>query len=106
MRPTRTPGGNADDEGNDAEDSDDDDDTRDDNSDDTDDDDDADSDAPDGYLVKSRGLRKVFLSEFPDDEVAEILQIHNFMTFVSICTRNAMEFSTTQNRRSLYLVHR
>jgi len=50
----------------------------------------ADTDAPNVYHTKVRGLRKRFLSEFSDDEVAEMLQIHNFVMLVISCARNAL----------------
>lgn len=101
LRPTRTAGGNADDEGSDTEDDvdddDDDDDTDDDTGDDDDDDDNdndgidgADTDDPNVYHAKVQGLRKEFLSEFSDEEVAEMWQIDNFMMFVSSCARNVL----------------
>ena len=62
-----------------------------DDSDDGDDNDnDGDMDAPNLYLEKSQGLRRKFFREFSDDEVAEMWQVHNFMTFVSIRTQCAM----------------
>jgi hypothetical protein len=89
LRPSRI----ASDEGSDTDDEDDDDtddDNDDDDDDDNDDDNNADADSPNAYLGKSQGLRKEFLSEFSDDEVAEMWQVHNFMMFVSRCARNPM----------------
>ncbi|KAF9786111.1 hypothetical protein BJ322DRAFT_1058049 [Thelephora terrestris] len=56
---------------------------------DTDNDDGADVNAQDVYIAESNDLRKGYLSEFSDDEVVEMWQVHNFMVFVSICIRNA-----------------
>ena len=86
LRPARAAGENADGKGGDTDDEDDDD-TDDDDADDSDDDntddggDDADTDAPNAYIEKSWGLRKKFLREFSVGEVAEMWQVHNFMTF-------------------------
>ena len=61
------------------------DDTENDTEDDTDDDsDNDDGNASDVYLAKSNDLRKGFLSEFSDDEVAEMWHVSNFMQFVSV----------------------
>jgi len=103
LRPTRTGenadngggegDGDGDDEESDTEDDDDDSDMEDDDDDsDTEDDEDGD-DAADAYHAKAQGLRKVFLSEFSDDEVAEMWQVFNFMGFASSCARNATQNS-------------
>lgn len=94
---------NADDEGSDTEDDDDDDTNDDSNDDDNDGVGGPDADAPNVYQAKSQGLRKKFLSEFSDDEVAEMWQVHNFMTFVSLCTRNAMRDPPTHDCVSLFI---
>jgi hypothetical protein len=111
LRRTRTAGGNAGDEGSDTEDDDDDDDAgvgTDDDPDDDDNDDDIDdvgTDAPNVYHAKVQGLRKDFLSEFPNEEVAEMWQINNFMVFVSSCTRNALPNPSAPDRVSLHFIH-
>ena len=56
---------------------------------DTDGDGDDDDDTPDVYLAKSHDLRKVFLSEFSNDEVVEMWQVYIFMVFVSFRVHNA-----------------
>ena len=96
LLPTQTAGGNADNEGSDTEEDDDDDDDTDADTDDDDDDNSnnnngiggAEIDAPDVYHAKVQGLRKEFLSEFSNEEVAEIWQANNFMLFASNCARN------------------
>ena len=101
VRPTRT-AGKTEDEGNDSDDSDEDD-TDDDNTDDDDanyDDDNVNPDAPGVYIGKSQDLRKKFLSEFSDDDVADMWQIHNFMVFASSCARNATPDPAILDRRS------
>jgi len=122
LRPSRTAGSDegsdASDEGNDADDEDDEvgDDSDDDDTDDsdgTDDDDDTDDDSnyagtepPGAYIEKSQDMRNAFLREFPDDDVAEMWQIHNFMIFASACTRNAATQSPeVSSRRSINLCH-
>jgi len=65
----------------------------------------ADTDAPNVYHTKVRGLRKRFLSEFFDDEVAEMLQIHNFMMFVISCARNALPQSPLTLCVLLHFIH-
>ena len=58
--------------------------------DDTDDDDNyAGTEPPGAYIESSQGMRKAFLREFSDDEVAEMWQVHNFMIFASGCAWNA-----------------
>jgi hypothetical protein len=102
VRPTRTTGKTEDDEGNESDDSDEDD-TDDDNTDDdgtNDDDGSVNPDAPGVYIGKSQDLRKRFLSEFSDDEVADMWQVHNFMVFASSCARNATPDPTMHDRRS------
>jgi len=79
LRPTRTAGENAGDEGSDTGDDD-----------DNDVIDGAGTDDPAVYHAKVQGLRKEFLSEFSDEEVAEMWQINNFMIFVSSCAQNAL----------------
>lgn len=69
--------------------------------DDVDDHDGADLDLPDVYIEKSRGLRKEFLREFSDDDVAEMCQVHNFMMFASWRARNAMPSPGMDDRGSL-----
>jgi len=98
LLPRRTAGGNANNEGDDTEDSDDDtyDDTDDDNS---------ETDAPNVHHTNVRGLRKEFLSEFSDEEVAEMMQINNFMVFASHCARNALPLSPPTNRVLLHFIH-
>ena len=93
LRPAPTAGGDAVGEGTDSDDSD---------GGDTGDDDDADS--PDLYLRKSQHLRDAFLRGFSDDEVAEMSQVHNFMTFVSCHIRRAMPDSTIHQRGSSVLI--
>jgi len=95
--PRRIAGGNANNEGNDTEGSDDD--THDDGV------DGADTDVPNVYHTKVRDLRKEFLSEFSDEEVAEMLQIDNFMMFVSFCTRNALPQSPLTICALLHFIH-
>ena len=96
LRPTQTAQENADGEGSDIEDDHETDDGYTDND---------DMEAPDVYHTKSQGLRKRFLSEFSDDEVAEMWQIHNFMMFASLCARNATPNSPIHDRVSLYSLH-
>ena len=91
FRPGRTAGGNADEDGSDTEDDD-----GDENENDTGDDSDNDgavTDPPDVYHTKAQHLRKDFLSEFPDGEVAEMWQVNNFMAFASNCARTALQTS-------------
>lgn len=99
LLPKKTAGENADD---------DDDDANGDTDDDTDDGDDdgggADTDALNVYLTKSEGMRKEFLSEFSDDEVAEMWQIHNFMTFASTCAWKAMTHAPVNDSGSLNFI--
>lgn len=93
LRKTKTVGENADDEWSDTEDYDDTNDDIDDGTDgDTYDDDNhnGNDDDPPVYIIKSQDMRRGFFSEFSDDEVAEMWQVHNFMKFVSLCTRNAI----------------
>ena len=94
LRPTRTARGNAGDEGSDTGDDDNTDVGTDDDTDNSDDDNDgidgAGTDDPTVYHAKVQGLRKEFLYEFPDEEVAEMWQINNFMIFVSSCVQNAL----------------
>jgi hypothetical protein len=56
------------------------------------------------YIAESNDLRKGFLSEFSDDEVVEMWQVHNFMVFVSVCIRNATSDPIMGDRglRNLY----
>ena len=103
LRPTRIAKGDGGAEGSDTDyddsdadddtDGDTDNDTDNDTDDDMDDDNDGvgspDIDLPGIYHAKARGLRKEFLSEFSDEEVAEMWQVNNFMTFVFCCARNA-----------------
>ena len=63
----------------------------------------ADEDSPDLYLRKSQHLRNAFLCEFSDDEVAEMWQVHNFMTFVSCYVRCAIPDPTIHQRESFTL---
>ena len=101
-----------DDEGSDTEDDDDDDDDSDtedddDDSDTEDDDDDGDRDAPNAYHAKAQDLRKVFLSEFSDDEVAEMWQVFNSMELAASCARGALSSSNypVHPCMSSYFVH-
>jgi len=66
-------------------------------------DNDDDIDAPDVYLEKSQAPRRKFFREFSDDEVAEMWQVHNFMTFVSVRVQYAMPFSGRYTCASLAL---
>jgi len=97
LRPTREVGMDAGDEGSDASGEDDgtetDDDTDGDRDDDTDDDtdDDDNTNTPYVYIKKSQVMRKEFLREFSDNEVAEMWQVHSFMLFASSCAWNALQ---------------
>ena len=82
LLPRRTAWVDVNNEGDDTEDSDDD-----------TDDDGAETDAPNVYHTKVQGLRKGFLSGFSDEEVAEMMQIDNFMVFASHWARNALPLS-------------
>ena len=95
LRPTRTARGNADEDESDPEDEDEGD-TEDDDEDEDDTGDDnggAAPDPPDVYHTKVQHLRKKFLSEFSDEEVAEMWQVSNFVTFASNCARIALQTS-------------
>jgi len=94
LLPRRTAGGNANNEEDDTEDSDDD--TNDDG---------AETDAPNVYHAKVRDLRKGFLSGFSDEEVAEMMQIDNFMVFASHCARNASPLPPLTSRVLLHFIH-
>ena len=52
--------------------------------------DDDDPIPPTVYLEKSQGLRRRFFREFSDDEVAEMWQVHGFMTFLSVRAQYAL----------------
>jgi len=69
------------------------------------DDDGAGEDTPDLYLQKSQHLRKVFLLEFSDDEVAEMWQVHNFMAFASCYIRSAIPDPTIHQREPFTLIY-
>lgn len=99
LRPARTARGNADEDGSDrADDDEGEDDTEDGDEDEDEDDtgndnDGAATDPPDVYHTKAQQLRKKFLSEFSDEEVAEVWQVSNFVTFASNCARIALQTS-------------
>ena len=63
-----------------------------------------DAEAPNVYIEKSQDMRKVFLSEFSDDEVAEMWQVHSFMVFTSGCTWNAAQSPVVSDSESNRLV--
>ena len=105
LLPRRTAGGDTNNEGDDTEDSDDDTDTDTDGGADDDGADGADTDAPNVYYTKVRGLREGFLSEFSDEEVAEMLQINNFMMFVSHCAQSALPLSPPTDCVLLRFIH-
>lgn len=85
----RTATGNADEDGSNTEDDDDDEDENDIG--DDSDHDGAATDPPNVYYTKVQHLRKKFLSEFSDQEVAEMWQVSNFMTSASNCARTALQ---------------
>jgi len=69
---------------------------------------DGDMDAPNMYLEKSQGMRGKFLHEFSDDEVAEMCQVHNFMTFASVRAQYAMAglpWVHTRTSLTLFMPH-
>lgn len=66
---------------------------------------DADTDAPNVFLEKSQGLRTEFLREFSDDEVAEMWQIHNFMTYASCYARSAIPDPAIRHRGSFASIY-
>ena len=86
LLPARTTGENADDEGDDDTES--------------DDDDEADAAAVRAYMRKSQGLRGEYFRQFSVDEVAEMWQLHNFMKFATLWTRNAVLTPAAYNRGS------
>jgi len=57
--------------------------------------------AQNAYLARANELRNRFLSEFSNDEVVEMWQIHCFMVFVSIWVRNATSEPTMHDCGSL-----
>lgn len=57
------------------------------------------------YLAESHDLRKKFLSEFSDDEVVEMWQIHSLMGFVSFCVRNVASEPTMHECRLHIRIH-
>lgn len=57
--------------------------------------------AQNAYLARADELRRKILSEFSNDEVVEMWEIHSFMVFVSIWIRNATSEPTMHDCRSL-----
>lgn len=110
LQPAPTAGEIAGDEGSDTEDENDDD--TDDDTDDGDDHgnnndsdgDDAGTDTPDAYIGKSHDMRRKFLCEFSDDEVAEMWQVHNFMLFASGSAWRAIPSPAMYECESLTLI--
>ena len=68
-------------------------------------DDGTDEDTPDLYIRKSQYLRKGFLHEFSEDEVAEMWQTHNFNAFASCYIRCAIPDPTIHQRGSFTLIY-
>ena len=68
-------------------------------------DDDANIQAANLYLTEANKLRREFLSEFSNQEVLEMWFVHNFMVFVSLCTRNATLGSVTPDCGLLVYTH-
>ena len=95
LRPAPTAGGNVDSEGSDTDDED---------GGDTNDNWEADADALDLYLRKSQHLREAILCEFSDDGVAEMWEVHKFMTFVACSTSGAIPGRTIHHRGLLALI--
>lgn len=55
---------------------------------------DGDTGVPNVHLARSQGMRKEFLSEFPDEDVAEMWQLHTIMEFVSFCAHHAAPYGS------------